>query len=157
MAIILAITFIWIIVVCLLLIKKNIHLLEIIFLICTTVIVNQLFCSFLQANLKWIEPYDTATAKAIIILQRTILIPLLTMYFLNLLIGAKKKRNKVIIFLVQLVIVYLIEELCGLFHIMRFYVNHLYLAFFQTTLLLIVGLISFKYFRSLLRQEVDIP
>ncbi|MFC0270664.1 hypothetical protein ACFFIX_04260 [Metabacillus herbersteinensis] len=68
MAIILAVVFTWLFIGLMVLIPKGMNILESLFVFFIVSIANNLFCSYMMANLEWVEVFETPTAKTVIMM-----------------------------------------------------------------------------------------
>lgn len=89
MAIVLAAIIIWLLIHIYVYLPKKCNPIESAFIFMATSIMNNMFCSIITENLRWAVPYETPEGFTVLILQRTVIIPLLFLIVIHLFLLAK--------------------------------------------------------------------
>jgi hypothetical protein len=157
MAIILALVFMWLFIGILVLIPKGMNMLESLFVFFIVSIANNLFCSFLMANIKWVEVFETPTAKSVIVIQRAIIIPVLVFIILQVHFRHKGKVTRIFSFLVMFCVLIFLERLCAHFEIVAYVHNRALIPILHSTILYGIGIFSLHIIRNRINRDVMVP
>ncbi|MDX8291368.1 hypothetical protein SLL00_16270 [Metabacillus indicus] len=154
MAIVLAAIIIWLLIHIYVYLPKKCNPIESAFIFMAVSIMNNMFCSIITENMKWAVPYETPEGFTVLILQRTVIIPLLFLIVIHLFLLAKSITGRILIVMASFGIVVGMEELCMYFHVMKYVDNRWAVPLIHTPLLFLTGLIALTLFRPVLKRGV---
>ena len=154
MAIVLAAIIIWLLIHIYVYLPKRCNPIESAFIFMAVSIMNNMFCSIITENMKWAVPYETPEGFTVLILQRTVIIPLLFLIVIHLFLLAKSITGRILIVMASFGIVVGMEELCMYFHVMKYVDNRWAVPLIHTPLLFLTGLIALTLFRPVLKRGV---